>query len=137
MRAHSLGPSSSTATAAMNRSPAAREATCSPPVGGSNSLDGGTGNDTLVSNLGDDSLFGGAGNDVFFINPGPDPLVNDTGGFNTLNFSIAALGITLDLSQNTGQTAGCRLEQDVVTLQGQFDGYVGSSAWRQDHGQLG
>jgi Ca2+-binding RTX toxin-like protein len=93
---------------------------------GANTLDGGPGNDTLLSNLGDDSLFGGSGDDVFFINPGPDPLVTDGSGFNTLNFSIAALGITLDLSQNTGQKQEVDANGDVVTLQGQFDGYVGS-----------
>jgi Ca2+-binding RTX toxin-like protein len=94
--------------------------------GGANSLVGGPGNDTIVSNLGDDSLFGGSGNDTYFINPGPDPLVADTTGFNTLNFSIAALGITLDLSQNVGQKQTVDSSNDVVTLQGQFDGYVGS-----------
>ena len=68
----------------------------------------------------------GPGDDVFFINPGPDPLVSDSSGFNTLNFSIAALGITLDLSQNSGQTQIVDSNGDVVRLTGTFDGYVGS-----------
>ncbi len=93
---------------------------------GANTLDGGPGDDTLVSNLGDDSLFGGTGDDVFFINPGPDPSVSDSSGFNTLNFSIAALGITLDLSQSSGQTQVVDSNGDVVRLSGTFDGYVGS-----------
>ena len=102
---------------------------------GANSLDGGPGNDTLVSNLGDDSLFGGAGNDVFFINPGPDPLVTDTSGFNTLNFSIAALGITLDLSQNTGQKQDRRLERRRGDVAGPVRRLRRLAARRQDHGQ--
>ena len=93
---------------------------------GANDLDGGQGNDTLISNLGDDSLFGGPGDDLFFINPGHDPLVNDSSGFNTLNFSIAAMGITLDLSQENGSSQVVDSNGDVVALQGQFDGFVGS-----------
>ena len=94
---------------------------------GANLLDGGPGNDTLVSNLGDDSLYGGSGNDVFFINPGHDPLVNDSSGMNTLNFSIAAAGITLNLGQDTGQQQVVDSSGDVVTLVGKFDALVGSS----------
>ncbi len=93
---------------------------------GNNSLSGGSGDDTIISNLGDDSLYGGPGNDTYFINPGKDPDVIDSAGFNTLNFSIAALGITLDLSQNAGQNQIVDSNGDVVALTGQFDGIVGS-----------
>ncbi len=97
--------------------------------GGDNSLVGGAGNDTLVSSGGNDSLFGGAGNDTYFINPGPDPLVNDSTGFNTLNFSISAVPITLNLSDNTGQQQVVYSSNGVsyvVSLAGTFDGFVGS-----------
>ena len=104
---------------------------------GSNSLAGGLGDDTLVSNKGCDSLFGGAGNDVFRINPGSDPLVNDTGGSNTLDFSIASLGITINLGMDTGQTQVVDSSSDVVALQGQFDDVHRLTQRRQGHGQRG
>ena len=71
---------------------------------------GGSGNDTLVSNLGDDSLFGGTGNDLFLINPGQDPAHQSTpAGFNILDFSIAALGITLEPQSEYRSAADRRL----------------------------
>ena len=93
---------------------------------GNNSLVGGTGTDTLVSNAGDDTLAGGSGDTTYLINPGSDPDIDDTGGFNILNFSIASLGITLDLSQNIGQLQVVDSNGDVVSLTGQFDEYIGS-----------
>jgi len=93
---------------------------------GANSLVGGAGDDTLVSNLGDDTLVGGSGNDVFRINPGKDPLVVGSSGFNTLDFSIAALAITLNLALESGQTQIVDSNNDEVTLEGQFDGYIAS-----------
>ena len=94
--------------------------------GGANSLVGGAGDDTLVSNQGNDSLFGGAGNDVFRINPGQDPLVVDPAGFNTLDFSIAALPVNIDLSMEAGQIQDVDSDNDQVILEGQFDGFISS-----------
>ena len=92
-----------------------------------NVLTGGPGNDSLVSNRGCDSLFGGLGNDWFTINPGPDPLVNDASGQNTLDFTPADQGITIDLATATGQVQDVDARNDVVVLQGVFNVYVGSS----------
>ncbi len=94
---------------------------------GANSLVGGAGDDTLVSNLGCDSLYGGSGNDDYRINPGTDPTLVDTGGFNTLDFSIAAQAIAIDLGLDAGQTQYVDPSNDVVSLQGNFDEFIGST----------
>ena len=92
-----------------------------------NVLTGGPGNDSLVSNRGCDSLYGGLGDDRFTINPGPDPLVNDPSGQNTLDFTPADQGITINLGMATGQVQDVDARNDVVVLQGVFNAYVGSS----------
>ncbi len=93
---------------------------------GANSLVGGTGDDTLVSNQGDDTLVGGGGNDVFQINPGTDPLVKAPSGFNTLDFSIATVPVSINLSLESGQQQIVNSDNDEVTLIGQFNAVVGS-----------
>jgi Ca2+-binding RTX toxin-like protein len=93
---------------------------------GANSLAGGDGDDSLVSNRGDDTLFGGLGNDLFRINPGPDPVVVDPGGFNTLDFSIAALPVNINLGLDSGQVQDVDSANDQVSLNGQFDGLIAS-----------
>ncbi len=92
---------------------------------GVNSLVGGAGNDTLVANGGDDTLVGGTGNAVFRINPGPDPLIIAAAGTNTLDFSGAALAITINLADQEQQTVDSA--GDVVTLDGEFNIYIASS----------
>ena len=97
---------------------------------GANSLVAGSGEDTLVSNQGDDSLYGGTGNDLFVINPGPDPLVVGGTAQNTLDFSISSVGISINLNLESGQTqfvASSGGLTYVVTLVGNFDGFIGSS----------
>ncbi len=94
---------------------------------GANSLVGGAGNDTLISNGGDDTLVGGTGNDVFQINPGKDPIVyGSTNGTNTLDFSIASQGITINLGTED-QTQTVDSAGDQVELIGAFDIYIASA----------
>ena len=93
---------------------------------GQNSLVGGSGTDTLVSNGGDDTLVGGSGETVYRINPGSDPDVEATGADNILDFSIASLGITLNLADDIGQLQVVDSNGDVVSLNGQFNTYIGS-----------
>ena len=93
---------------------------------GANSLVGGAGDDTLVSNRGDDTLLGGAGNDLYLINPGPDPVVVDPGGFNTLDFSIATVPVNINLSLDSGQPQDVDSDNDMVALDGKFDGLISS-----------
>ncbi len=97
---------------------------------GANSLVAGSGADTLVSNQGNDSLYGGTGNDLFVINPGPDPLVVGGTAQNTLDFSISSVEISINLNLESGQTqfvASSGGVEYVVTLVGNFDGFIGSS----------
>ncbi len=98
---------------------------------GANSLVAGSGDDTLVSNQGDDTLVGGSGNDLFLINPGPDPVVVGTaGGTYTLDFSIASLGITLNLGLESGQTQNLNPSGSVpvdLALEGVFNTVIGSN----------
>ena len=93
---------------------------------GANSVVGGGGNDTIVSNQGDDTLVGGGGNDIFRINPGQDPLVVAPGGFNTLDFSIATVPVSIDLGMDSGQQQIVNSDNDEVTLIGQFNTLIGS-----------
>ncbi len=93
---------------------------------GANSLAGGVGDDTLVSNRGDDTLEGGLGNDLYRIDPGPDPALVDPGGFNTLDFSIAALPVNINLGLDSGQVQDVDSADDEVALDGQFDGLIAS-----------
>ncbi len=92
---------------------------------GANSLVAGSGDDTLVSNQGDDTLVGGTGSDVFLINPGPDPVVIGTTGTYVLDFSIATVGITLNLGmQGVSQQVS---SGGYVTLEGTFNTVIGSN----------
>jgi Ca2+-binding RTX toxin-like protein len=64
---------------------------------GNDTLIGGAGDDSLDGGPGDDSLDGGSGNDTYLETPGSADVINDTGGIDTVDFSMAALGITIDL----------------------------------------
>ncbi len=100
---------------------------------GAVTLTGGEGNDTLADASGNDSLVGASGNDVYrLIASGTDILVEEAGaGFDSLDYSLAGGGVSLDLSRITQQTArpnhrltlGAEIEQfrgsrfaDVVTM---------------------
>jgi ELWxxDGT repeat protein len=73
-----------------------------------NRLLGRDGNDTLIGAAGDDQLVGGLANDTYTFNPatplGSDTLDESSGGVDTLDFSAAAAGVTVDLAQSLAQT---------------------------------
>ena len=95
---------------------------------GNDLVDGGDGDDVLYGNSGDDELRDGDGDDLVFGNSGDDLVVAGEGddsydggsGFDTIDFSGAKQGITLDLSKHTAEGMG----ND--TLKG-FEKVVGSS----------
>lgn len=97
-------------------------------------LDGGAGNDSLLGSAANDELIDGAGNDVlsgstgndrFRLSPGSDDQVTDSSGFDTLDFSTAVRGITLDLEQ-TGVPQSVDSDGNTLRLEGQFEAFVGS-----------
>ncbi|ALM53316.1 hypothetical protein AR456_14285 [Halomonas huangheensis] len=80
--------------------------------GGTNRLEGGSGNDILIGGAGDDTLIGGEGNDTIFLGFGADTVVwnageqgasgapaNDTvEGFSLGNFGVSAEADKLDIA---------------------------------------
>lgn len=108
--------------------------------GGSDTLIGGSGNNTFVKTddmHGDLTAEGGGegSTNEFLVVPASDITLIDGGGFNTLNFSLARLGVTFDLNQSAGQkqyvyafdasTPTDRL-QDSLAIVGRFQKLVDS-----------
>ncbi|WP_406696292.1 hypothetical protein V5E97_35405 [Singulisphaera sp. Ch08] len=90
-----------------------------------NALDGGPGNDRLFGGGGNDRLLGGDGSDDYVLSPGDgsrDVLI-DTLGDDTLDFSTAGAGITLDLDSEAVQAV---TPGGTVQLVGDFENVVGS-----------
>jgi len=68
---------------------------------GNDHLTGGISNDTIFGGDGDDTISGGPGNDVLY----GGTALTDT-GMDTLDYSIATSGISIDLSTNAPQETG-------------------------------
>src|SRR5262249_48602815 len=83
------------------------------------------GNDTLEGGPGDDSLDGGSGDDTYVEVPGSSDHLFDADGSDTLDFSKTGSGITIDLSQNAGQSQEV-VPGGFVFLSGNFENVVGS-----------
>jgi Ca2+-binding RTX toxin-like protein len=74
-------------------------------------VDGGAGDDTILSGHGNDLLAGGTGDDTFVWNPGDGSDTVDGGaGHDTLVFAGSAIGESMDISANA---AHVRLSRDV------------------------
>ncbi len=95
---------------------------------GSDSLVAGAGDATLVAGSGDDTLVGGSGNAVFDLNSTQSTVViGSTSGDNTLDFSDAGQAVSVDLSQESGQTQTINTTTNAqLTLEGKFDTYIAS-----------
>ncbi len=98
---------------------------------GANTLSGGQGDDMLVSDTAElDSLSGGTGNDTYLIIPGGDPIVDETGdttGIDTLDFSQAVMGVTVDLTKTSGELQTVDDRGDELALQGSFENVTGTT----------
>jgi hypothetical protein len=103
------------------------------PATGGVVIDAGPGNDTVIGSAlgdrimdgaGDDNLTGGAGNDLYLLTPGSTDVVNDTGGDDTVDFSAAALGVTIDMDDAAPQVVNAN--GDMVHLNGQIENFIGS-----------
>ncbi len=101
-------------------------------------LDGGIGNDTLnaskvaaavavtlIDGLGNDSLTGHPGNTTFVLTPGSADTLTDPNGLDTLDFSDASAGVTLDLDKSgvTQTVFGVH----TVKFTGVIENFVGSA----------
>ena len=113
-------------------------------VGAFHTLIGSSFNDTLIGGDGDDVLFGGAGDDQldggngkntldgglgddrFLLVPGSTGVVFDVLGHDTLDFSEALQGITIDLALGAGQKQTVDVAGNGLSLNGQFEDVIGS-----------
>ena len=101
---------------------------------GRNILNGGPGDDELIGGPGDDLLIdeegnntfdGGAGNDVLISKPGSTNVLSDEAGDDTVDFSPANFGITIDLDlQDVDQVVDT--EGNIIRLEGEFENFTGS-----------
>jgi Ca2+-binding RTX toxin-like protein len=89
-----------------------------------NKLLGGSGSNMLIG-TGTDSMTGGSGSNLYMITPGSNQAATAGTGPNTLNFSQAPTGITLDLTQTGSQPIA---PGDNLTLSGTFQNLIGSGA---------
>jgi Ca2+-binding RTX toxin-like protein len=71
---------------------------------GDDDLDGGDGNDRLSGGDGNDRLNGGSGNDTIMADAGNDHFVGGS-GFDTIDFSMASAGVSVDLKAHTSNGA--------------------------------
>lgn len=78
---------------------------------------GGGGDDVLVAAQGDDNVDGGTGDDVYVVwgDRRDDVLISDTGGIDTLDFSGAQKGGTIDLAPG----ATSNVDKRAVTISGE------------------
>ncbi len=72
---------------------------------GDDQVRGGKGDDVLVGGEGDDVVEGNSGDDVMFDGKGSDSY-NGGAGFDTLDFSLAASGMIIDVSKGVATNAG-------------------------------
>src|SRR5262249_38782552 len=89
--------------------------------GGNDSLFGGLGNDILNGGSGNDVMAGGAGDDTYVALPSGIDAAIETGGRDKLDFSAAALGITLNLALDAGQTQTLDTGGNTLALTGTFE----------------
>jgi hypothetical protein len=82
--------------------------------------------DVIDGNGGADTLGGGGGDDTYLVSGG-SAAIDDASGDNSLDFSSAAYGVTVDLSQSAGQVQAIDSHGTTLGLTGTFDSAVGSS----------
>ena len=102
-------------------------------TGGTNTLIGGAGDDTLVSVQGDDYLEGTTGNTDFVLILGHDPTLVASTGINTIDLSQTPQNVTLNLGSQTVQSVDSA--GDIVLLQGTFQNVIAGPGRRHPHGR--
>jgi hypothetical protein len=89
-------------------------------------LRGGDGDDVLNGGDDDDTLFGDAGNDTYLIGLSGNDILSDESGDDTLDFSLDASGITIDMDLTNVDQEVCAAGH-TIRLEGQLENFVGSS----------
>ena len=73
--------------------------------GGADDIQGNSGNDVIADGGGHDTVSGGSGDDIFIAGSGRD-LYDGDSGFDTIDYSGAKRGLTVDLSKHTVRGMG-------------------------------
>jgi Ca2+-binding RTX toxin-like protein len=94
--------------------------------GGHDDIDGGVGHDIINGGDGDDIVEDWWGDDTIVNRPGSDDTIIDHDGNDTLDFSPAASGITINMGL-TGVDQVVDAAGNTVRLEGQFENFVGSA----------
>jgi Ca2+-binding RTX toxin-like protein len=93
---------------------------------GADVLYGGEGNDTLEGGPGSDLMDGGTGDDQYIIVPGSVDEVIDVQGWDSLDFSKALLGVTVDLDKTRGQIQELDAAGNKLVIRGVIENATGS-----------
>ena len=92
---------------------------------GDDNLNGGSGDDNLNGGPGNDNMRGGPGDDRYAQDPGSADTITDTVGDDTVDFSNATSGITIDMDlQDVDQVVDTAA--NTVRLEGQLENFIGS-----------
>jgi VCBS repeat-containing protein len=92
---------------------------------GDDSLVAGAGDDTLDGGAGNDFVSGGDGNDTYLEIPGGSDVLTDSSGIDSVDFSQAPYGISLDMNVTAPQVVDSA--GNTVTLNGTFENVIGTS----------
>jgi Ca2+-binding RTX toxin-like protein len=93
---------------------------------GGDRLLGGAGHDSIYGGEGDDIADGGDGDDIYDARPGSTDTMIDSSGSDTLDFSDATSGITLDMDlADLDQVVDA--VGNTVRIEGQLENFVGSA----------
>jgi Ca2+-binding RTX toxin-like protein len=92
---------------------------------GDDEMYGGDGDDELIGGDDDDTVDGGAGDDNIDENPGSIDIIYDEAGIDTLDFSLAAMAIFIDLDLLATEQ-WVNADHDSIMLHGIFENFIGS-----------
>lgn len=90
-------------------------------------LIGSPNNDILDGGAGDDRVEGGGGHDTYLETPGSFDQLIDTGGIDTVDFSQAEQGVSVNFLRNVGQVQTIDAAGNQLALSGFFERVIGSA----------
>ncbi len=92
---------------------------------GNDTFTGSGNNEWIADGLGNDMINAGTGNDTYTLTPGSADVLTDSGGTDTLDFSLAERAIFIDMDSAAAQTV--MQVAHTVQLVGQFENFIGSA----------